>query len=145
MKIYLLKFLVKKSGGLYRDVAPFTSLDSALEGAKEQCGKQPIKILELKANKNTGMFISINVFELTYDKTKKRYVGTPIQHGDRGIEIDGYIDTWGAIDIYKEFALMEHDEYGDQTCYLVINRFTKQVICETYDGLITALDNENLL
>lgn len=63
----------------------------------------------------------------------------------QNIKIDNYIGKWSAIDSYKnEYYLMEHNYYGDETCLLVIDKDNK-VICETYDDIITALEDLELI
>ncbi len=63
----------------------------------------------------------------------------------QNVKIDGYVGKWSAIDNYKnEYFIMEHNYYGDETCYLVIDKNNK-VICETYDDIITALEDLELI
>lgn len=63
----------------------------------------------------------------------------------QNIKIEGYIGKWSAIDSYKnKYFIMEHNYYGDETCYLVIDKNNK-VICETYDDIITALEDLELI
>lgn len=63
----------------------------------------------------------------------------------QNIIIKGYIGKWSAFDSYKnKYFIMEHNYYGDETCYLVIDK-NNNVICETYDDIVTALKDENLI
>lgn len=66
----------------------------------------------------------------------------------QNIEIPGYTDTWGAIDGLflnnKTYYLMENDEWGDETCYLVITPDFKEIY-ETYDDIETCLIDEGIL
>ena len=61
----------------------------------------------------------------------------------QNLKIEGYIGKWSAIDTYKNYYLLENNCYGDETCYLVINEDNK-VICETYDDIVTALEDEGI-
>ena len=66
----------------------------------------------------------------------------------QNIKINGYTNKWSAID-YKTFAnktyyLMENNTWGDETCYLVIDE-NKNVICETFDDITTALEDEEII
>ena len=63
----------------------------------------------------------------------------------QNIKIEGYNGKWSAIASYNgEYYLMEHNYYGDETNYLVIDKNDK-VICETYDDIETALEDEGIL
>ena len=59
-----------------------------------------------------------------------------------GIKISGYRGTWGIIDsmIYHgiKYYLLEHETYGDETCYLLINS-KGSVIAETLDDIETTI------
>lgn len=61
----------------------------------------------------------------------------------KDIKLKGYIGKWYAIDetLYngEHYYLMEHCTYGDETFALVIDS-NNEVICETYDDIITALE-----
>lgn len=90
----------------------------------------------------------------------------------KGIDykVTGYSNKWSVIDTYTcvfgRYALLENNTYGDETCYLVVNmdmnvinkEYTKKstgekvvlptiigVTCETYDDIITALEDEGIL
>lgn len=73
-----------------------------------------------------------------------------------GLVIDGYTNTWGAISDYDLgdigfYLLLENEEYGDETCYLLVrvgeqngsNVF--EVISETYDDIETALEDASII
>lgn len=81
-------------------------------------------------------------------------------------KIKGYTNKWTVIDTYKSYALMENNTYGDETCYLVVKiennvqekEYTKkstgekvilptimEVLCETFDGLEIALEDEGII
>lgn len=87
---------------------------------------------------------------------------------DRNTEykVKGYRNRWSIVDTHEAgYALLENCLYGDETCYLVVkldqepvmrtyrrrDETTVQlptimdVICETYDGIETALEDEGLL
>lgn len=58
----------------------------------------------------------------------------------QNLKIEGYKGKWSAIDTYNNYYLLEHNYYGDETCYLVINE-DNEVVCETYDDIETALED----
>lgn len=64
------------------------------------------------------------------------------------IKIKGYTNTWSSIDMIlidnKYYYLMENDEYGDETCYLVITQ-DQNTIIETFDDIETTLIDNNIL
>lgn len=66
----------------------------------------------------------------------------------KNIKIEGYTNYWDAIDEMKidekTYYLMENNYYGDETCLLVIDENNK-VICETYDDIETALEDEGII
>ena len=86
----------------------------------------------------------------------------------KGIDykVKGYYNKWSVIDIYKGYALLENNLYGDETCYLVVRinnnvqelEYTKKrtgekvmlptimdVVCETYDGIEITLEDEGII
>lgn len=81
---------------------------------------------------------------------------------DGNIKVKDYIGLWSIIDTQcyrgKYWGLLEHNTYGDETCYLIVSlnsncftdeRTTKKgtpyveyigtPLCETYDDLYTGL------
>lgn len=81
-------------------------------------------------------------------------------------KVYGYYNKWAIIDTYKNYSLLENTTWGDETCYLVVDNnveiadkeYTKRdtgekviiptikaVVCETFDGIITALEDEGIL
>lgn len=64
------------------------------------------------------------------------------------IKIKGYTNTWSSIDTIlidnEYYYLMENDEYGDETCYLVITQ-SQNIIIETFDDIETTLIDNNIL
>lgn len=81
-------------------------------------------------------------------------------------KVDGYYNKWSIIDTYRNYSLLENTSWGDETCYLVVDNnvevinkeYTKRgtnekiviptiktVICETFDGIIVALEDEGIL
>lgn len=79
--------------------------------------------------------------------------------------ISEYTGRWGIIDKVKvndvTYFLMENNIYGDETCYVVVTNesigmeYIKSrdeylpkfniVVCETYDGLLQALLDEDII
>jgi hypothetical protein len=84
---------------------------------------------------------------------------------NKDYKVEGYTNRWSVIDTYHGFALLENNTYGDETCYLVVKEdakveektYTKrngekitlptimETVCETYDDLETALEDECLI
>ena len=80
-------------------------------------------------------------------------------------KVDGYRNRWAIIDTHEGYGLLENCSYGDETCYLVVkleqesvmrtyrrrdNTIVElptimEVVCETFDGIETALEDEGLL
>lgn len=81
-------------------------------------------------------------------------------------KVKGYLGKWNVIDKFKDYALLENNAYGDETCYLVVQisnnveelDYTKsttgekirlptviEVVCETHDDIVTALRDEEIL
>lgn len=81
-------------------------------------------------------------------------------------KVNGYYNKWSVIDIYKGYALLENNTWGDETCYLVAKvkdnvqnkEYTKKsngekivlptiikVLCETFDGLEIALEDKGII
>lgn len=81
-------------------------------------------------------------------------------------KVKGYTNRWSIIDTHEGYGLLENNTYGDETCYLVVkldqdapmkrykNRndetvvslpTIQDVVCETYDGIETALEDEGLI
>lgn len=64
------------------------------------------------------------------------------------LKLEGYTNKWSAIDSMevknKVYYLMENNTWGDETCYLVIDE-NKNVICETFDDIETALKDEGII
>lgn len=86
-------------------------------------------------------------------------------HTNTEYKVKGYYNRWSIVDIYQDYALLENCTYGDETCYLVVNLnqhpvtlpYKKrdgsyanlpticEVICETYDDIVTALEDANII
>lgn len=64
------------------------------------------------------------------------------------LKLEGYTNKWSAIDEMivknKTYYLMENNTWGDETCYLVIDE-NKNIICETFDDIETALKDEGII
>lgn len=76
-----------------------------------------------------------------------------------------YSNRWSIIDTHEKWALLENCTWGDETCYLVVpmeQEITMRkyrrgdgsivelptidlITCETYDDIITALEDEDLI
>ena len=85
----------------------------------------------------------------------------------RKIKVENYIGLWSVIDDLNGYVLLEHNTYGDETCYLVAkaNDFTLKdfikksteekvkipflpetaTIFETYDGIEICLEDEGII
>lgn len=86
-------------------------------------------------------------------------------HTHTEYRVKGYTNRWSVIDTYRGYALLENCTYGDETCYLVVKLEQQpvtlpykkkdgtfvnlptifEVVCETYDGIETALKDEGLV
>ena len=71
----------------------------------------------------------------------------------QNIKIPGYLDTWSAFDDMKvnvtptktsHYYIMENDDWGDETFYLVITPDFKNIY-ETYDDIETCLIDEGII
>ena len=64
------------------------------------------------------------------------------------LKINGYTNKWSAFDKLNyngmTYYILENNTWGDETCYLVIDE-NKSVICETYDSIRIALEDEGIL
>lgn len=81
-------------------------------------------------------------------------------------KVKGYYNKWSVIDTYRDYVLLENNTFGDETCYLVVRKndnvkeleYTKkstgekvilptimEVVCETFDGIEIALEDEGLI
>lgn len=61
-------------------------------------------------------------------------------------KVKGYNGWWSEIDEYQDYMLLEHCTYGDETCSLVVRKDNPQeVICETFEDIISALEEEGIL
>lgn len=89
-----------------------------------------------------------------------------LEISNKEFKVKGYYNRWSVIDVYEEWALLENCTYGDETCYLVVRRDTEikeryytktydgtsvllptifEVVCETYDDINTALEDEGII
>lgn len=89
-----------------------------------------------------------------------------LEVSNKEFKVNGYLNKWSVIDTYQEYALLENCTYGDETCYLVVRKnveikdrtYTRlsdgekvilptimEVVCETYDDIITALEDEGII
>lgn len=60
------------------------------------------------------------------------------------VEVKGYQNTWSSIDSMsyqgKIYHLLENEEWGDETCYLLVDN-KLNVIGETFDDIETAISD----
>ena len=83
------------------------------------------------------------------------------------IKVEDYIGLWSVIDDLNGYVLLEHNTYGDETCYLVaksedfilrdfIKKSTEKKVklpylpktaevFETYDDIETCLEDEGII
>ncbi len=83
---------------------------------------------------------------------------------EQKIHVEGYRGFWSVIDTHLNYLLLEHNTYGDETCYLVVDarktemkRFHKKDgtltppipnfphAFETYDDITTCLEDEGII
>ena len=80
-------------------------------------------------------------------------------------KVQGYTGRWSLVDQVEGYGLLENNTWGDETFYLVVKmdqdpamkRYKnkddevvklptiREVICETYDGLEVALEDEGIM
>lgn len=91
-----------------------------------------------------------------------------LEISNKEFKVRGYRNKWSVIDEYEEWALLENATWGDETCYLVVRKDApikrkfssdkdfsgimvgyydeiEEVVCETYDDIITALEDEGII
>lgn len=89
-----------------------------------------------------------------------------LEISNKEFKVKGYYNRWYVIDTYKDWALLENCTWGDETCYLVVRKdeeiqdreYTNmntnkkvilptimEVVCETFDDIVTALEDEGIL
>ena len=66
------------------------------------------------------------------------------------VRLDGYTNTWSAFEKLitedgREYIIFENDVWGDETCYVVTHQENLEPICETYDDIVTALKDEEII
>ena len=86
-------------------------------------------------------------------------------HTNTDYKVKGYTNRWSIIDTLDNYALLENNTYGDETCYLVVKLDEKpvtlpykkkdgtyvnlptinNVVCETFDDIQTALEDEGIM
>ena len=80
-------------------------------------------------------------------------------------KVKGYKNKWSLIDTYQGYGLLENNTWGDETCYLVVELNQNPVIlpykmkdgttvnlptiikvlCETFDNIVQALEDEGII
>lgn len=68
----------------------------------------------------------------------------------QAVRLDGYTNTWSAFEKLitedgREYIIFENDVWGDETCYVVTHQENLEPICETYDDIVTALEDEEII
>ena len=83
---------------------------------------------------------------------------------EKRIKVEGYVGFWSVIDDHEGYVLVEHNTYGDETCYLVFKAknfewkeftlksgeqitapFVSTTVFETFDDIITCLEDEEII
>lgn len=87
---------------------------------------------------------------------------------DVDYKVNGYYNTWAVVDeltliskgVEHTYVLLENTKYGDETCYLVLNKYTNVIedeagtfiilnelenTFETFDDIETCLNDEGIL
>lgn len=85
---------------------------------------------------------------------------------EKRIKVAGYRGFWSVIDDHEGYVLLEHNTYGDESCYLVFKAkefIWKEItlksgevitvpyidlattVFETYDDIITCLEDECII
>ena len=68
----------------------------------------------------------------------------------QAVRLAGYTNTWSAFEKLitedgREYIIFENDVWGDETCYVVTHQESLEPICETYDDIVTALEDEEII
>ena len=68
----------------------------------------------------------------------------------QSVRLDGYTNTWSAFEKLitedgREYIIFENDVWGDETCYVVTHQENLEPICETYDDIVIALEDEEII
>lgn len=67
----------------------------------------------------------------------------------QAVRLDEYTDTWSAFEKLitddDTYYIFENDFWGDETCYVVTHQENLEPICETYDDIVTALEDEEII
>lgn len=67
----------------------------------------------------------------------------------QAVRLDGYTNTWSAFEKLitddDTYYIFENDVWGDETCYVVTHQENLEPICETYDDIVTALEDEEII
>lgn len=83
---------------------------------------------------------------------------------EKRIKVEGYRGFWSVIDDHNGYVLLEHNTWGDETCYLVFKAkdfnwkeitlktgekivvpYVAALVFETYDDIITCLEDEGII
>ena len=110
-------------------------------------------IEEIEKKLNNGM--TVEEIEEEEEKEEETYIIEEVKNEMQSIKIPEYVGKWSAFEKCmvdnREFYIMEHDCYGDMTCYLVIEcvfindkTFFLNVF-ETYDNIVICLQDENII
>lgn len=73
----------------------------------------------------------------------------------QAVRLAGYTNTWSAFEKLitedgREYIIFENDVWGDETFCVVMGRYIEgtypfEPICETYDDIVTALEDEGII
>ena len=121
-------------GGVYDD--PDISIYDAMDSIMKD---DPVNgISALKDHANTKQ---INYNELTKKADaafQERVNPTPIGINSSHIKVEGHIGTWYAIDSTqiedKDYFLLEHEDYGDETACVIVNPQGEVVLNDVWNG-----------
>lgn len=67
----------------------------------------------------------------------------------QAVRLNGYTNTWSAFEKLitdcNTYYIFENDIWGDETCYVVAHQKNLEPICETFDDIVTALKDEEII
>ncbi len=144
----------------YKNINIYCETDGNLEKGEAGCYSFTLDYEEVFCDYLEDCFKIINEYNKEY-KMENIKIDLKADY-----KVRDYYNRWSIIDTYGDYALLENNTYGDETCFLVVemnknNLVDKQyktstgevivlptfleVVCETYDDIITALRDEEIL